>query len=66
MEISLNGLGVIITAGASGIGLSIAKKFIADGASVHVCDINEQFLDPFIVPRTFLHQDAKGKTAQQR
>jgi NAD(P)-dependent dehydrogenase (short-subunit alcohol dehydrogenase family) len=44
MEISSNGLGVIITAGASGIGLSIAKKFVANGANVHVGDINEQFL----------------------
>ena len=43
MEISLNGLGVIITAGASGIGLSVAKKFIENGARVHVCDVNEQF-----------------------
>ena len=44
MEISLDGLGVIITAGASGIGLSIAKKFIENRARVHVCDVNEQFL----------------------
>jgi NAD(P)-dependent dehydrogenase (short-subunit alcohol dehydrogenase family) len=44
MEISSNGLGVIITAGASGIGLSIAKKFISNGANVHVCDVNKQFL----------------------
>ena len=44
MEISSKGLGVIITAGASGIGLSIAEKFIANGAHVHVCDVNEQFL----------------------
>ena len=44
MEISLDGLGVIITAGASGIGLGIAEKFITNGAKVHVCDINDQFL----------------------
>ena len=44
MEISLNDLGVIITAGASGIGLSIAEKFIANGARVHVCDVNDRFL----------------------
>lgn len=44
MEIALQGLGVIITAGASGIGLSIAETFLANGARVHVCDVNERFL----------------------
>jgi len=33
---------VLITAGASGIGLAIAKTFTADGARVHICDINAQ------------------------
>jgi NAD(P)-dependent dehydrogenase (short-subunit alcohol dehydrogenase family) len=31
---------VLITAGASGIGLAIAKIFAADGARAHSCDID--------------------------
>ncbi len=44
MELSVKGLRVLITAGASGIGFSVAKNFLENGASVHVCDVNEQFL----------------------
>jgi NAD(P)-dependent dehydrogenase (short-subunit alcohol dehydrogenase family) len=33
---------VLITAGANGIGLAIAKAFAADSAHVHIADINEQ------------------------
>jgi NAD(P)-dependent dehydrogenase (short-subunit alcohol dehydrogenase family) len=35
---------VLITAGASGIGLAIACGFAAEGAKVHVCDHNEDAL----------------------
>lgn len=35
---------VLITAGASGIGLEIARAFTADGARVFVCDIDRQAL----------------------
>ncbi|MDO9526130.1 MAG: SDR family oxidoreductase [Gemmobacter sp.] len=35
---------VIVTAGASGIGLEIARAFKAVGAQVHVCDIQEDAL----------------------
>lgn len=38
------GLRVLITAGANGIGLAIAKAFQEAGASVHVCDIDPQAL----------------------
>ncbi len=31
---------VVITAGASGIGLAIVKCFVASGARVHVCDVD--------------------------
>lgn len=36
---------VLITAGASGIGLAVAKAFAADGAQVHVCDIDRAALE---------------------
>jgi NAD(P)-dependent dehydrogenase (short-subunit alcohol dehydrogenase family) len=38
------GARVLVTAGASGIGLAIARAFIAEGAAVYVCDIDEQAL----------------------
>lgn len=31
---------VLITAGAGGIGLAIAKAFVANGARVHIADVN--------------------------
>jgi NAD(P)-dependent dehydrogenase (short-subunit alcohol dehydrogenase family) len=38
------GLRVLITAGASGIGRAIANAFAADGAKLHICDIDEAAL----------------------
>jgi NAD(P)-dependent dehydrogenase (short-subunit alcohol dehydrogenase family) len=35
---------VVITAAGSGIGLEIARAFAADGARVHICDIDEDAL----------------------
>jgi NAD(P)-dependent dehydrogenase (short-subunit alcohol dehydrogenase family) len=35
----------MITAGASGIGLAIAKAFLGNGAKVHICDVDEKALD---------------------
>ena len=35
---------VMITAAASGIGRAIAKAFAAEGAKVHLCDVNEEAL----------------------
>ena len=41
MDLRLVGLRVIVTAGATGIGRAIARAFVAEGAEVHVCDIDE-------------------------
>lgn len=38
---------VMITAAADGIGRAIAKAFAADGAKVHICDVNEEALARF-------------------
>lgn len=38
---------VMITAAASGIGRTIAKAFAAEGAKVHICDVNEEALADF-------------------
>lgn len=40
MDMGLNGARVLITAGAGGIGLEIARAFVREGARVHVCDVD--------------------------
>jgi NAD(P)-dependent dehydrogenase (short-subunit alcohol dehydrogenase family) len=35
---------VLVTAGAGGIGLAVARAFVAEGARVHVCDVDEEAL----------------------
>ena len=40
MNVALDKKRVIVTGGASGIGFAIAEAFAAEGANVHVCDIN--------------------------
>ncbi|WP_454692869.1 SDR family oxidoreductase [Achromobacter aegrifaciens] len=41
MSNSLQGKHVLVTAGAQGIGLAIARRFLEAGAEVHVCDVDE-------------------------
>jgi NAD(P)-dependent dehydrogenase (short-subunit alcohol dehydrogenase family) len=41
MDLEIRGLRVMITAGANGIGLEIARAFIREGARVHVCDVDK-------------------------
>ena len=44
MDLDINGLRVLVTAGAGGIGLAIARRFAAEGARVHTCDVDEMAL----------------------
>ncbi len=44
MDTSAQGLRVLITAGASGIGYAFARTFPEAGARVHICDIDEAAL----------------------
>ena len=39
MDLGIKGLRVMISAGANGIGLEIARAFVREGALVHVCDV---------------------------
>ena len=41
------GLRVLVTAGASGIGRAISDLLIARGARVHICDVSDEFLAEF-------------------
>ena len=50
MDLKLAGARVLVTAGASGIGLSIAREFMREGARVYVCDVDEQALQS--LPKT--------------
>jgi len=45
MDLELEGSRVLVTAGATGIGLAIARAFVEEGARVHVCDIDQAQLD---------------------
>jgi len=40
MDVSAQGLRVLVTAGAAGIGRAIAQTFLGHGARVHVCDVD--------------------------
>ncbi|MDG1015295.1 MAG: SDR family oxidoreductase [Woeseiaceae bacterium] len=39
----------LITAGASGIGQVIAELFLANQWNVHICDINKDYIDKFLI-----------------
>ncbi len=45
MDLGLDGLRVLITAGATGIGQTVARAFVGEGARVHVCDVDSELLE---------------------
>ncbi len=69
MDLNISGLRVLITAGASGIGLEIARAFLREGARVHVCDADRAALDALASkdPQlTFSHADVTDRNAVSR
>src|SRR5215218_4592876 len=44
MDLQIDGLRVLVTAGAGGTGLEIVRAFRREGAKVHVCDVDEAAL----------------------
>jgi NAD(P)-dependent dehydrogenase (short-subunit alcohol dehydrogenase family) len=44
MNLDIKGLRVLVTAGANGIGLTIARAFVREGAKVHTCDVDDAAL----------------------
>jgi NAD(P)-dependent dehydrogenase (short-subunit alcohol dehydrogenase family) len=45
MDLGIKGLRVLVTAGAGGIGLEVVRAFVAEGAKVHTCDVDQKALD---------------------
>jgi NAD(P)-dependent dehydrogenase (short-subunit alcohol dehydrogenase family) len=44
MDLGIDGLRVMVSAGADGIGREIARAFVREGARVHVCDVDAKAL----------------------
>jgi len=55
MDTGLKGARVLITAGASGLGLATARAFVAEGARVEVCDIDEAALAQLATTDAVIH-----------
>lgn len=44
MDMQIKGLRVLVTAGAGGIGLEVARAFVREGAKVFICDVDDAAL----------------------
>ena len=49
MSSHLSGKRVLVTAAASGIGKVVVERFLADGAVVHICDLDSIALEQFAI-----------------
>lgn len=45
MDLGIKDLRVLVTAGAGGIGREVVRAFVAEGARVHTCDVDQKALD---------------------
>jgi NAD(P)-dependent dehydrogenase (short-subunit alcohol dehydrogenase family) len=69
MDLNISGLRVLVTAGAAGIGLEIARAFLREGAKVHVCDVDRAALDALASTDpelTFSYADVADRNAVSR
>ena len=55
MNLELHDTRVMISAGAGGIGLALARAFVREGARVSVCDVDESALQALAATDTSIH-----------
>jgi NAD(P)-dependent dehydrogenase (short-subunit alcohol dehydrogenase family) len=57
MDLEIQGLRVLVTAGASGIGLATARAFAREGARVFICDVDRNALQAVAASDSSLAQE---------
>lgn len=66
MDLKINGLRVLVTAGANGIGLEITRRFLDEGARVHICDVDDKALQNFTLKATWTKADVSSRGDVER
>jgi NAD(P)-dependent dehydrogenase (short-subunit alcohol dehydrogenase family) len=61
MDLNIAGLRVLVTAGAGGIGHEIAKRFLEEGARVHLCDVDDAALGKLAIKATWTKADVANR-----